>query len=146
VPDACRIDLDIRYLPGQDPDKIIEAVSSQPDVEVVRVFHREPIVVARDNHFVQVLQEAVSKVTPLRESIAVGRDGTSDVISFLKAGVPGVEFGPSGDGHHGPEEWVSIESLERYREVLVEFVSLIGRRLCKPPLQEGAVLPLEIHP
>jgi succinyl-diaminopimelate desuccinylase len=143
VPDACRIDLDIRYLPGQDPDQIIEAVGSQPDVEVVRVFHREPIVVARDNHFVQVLQEAVSKVTPLRESIAVGRDGTSDVISFLKAGVPGVEFGPSGEGHHGPEEWVSIESLERYREVLVEFVSLIGHRLRKPPLQAGPAPPLD---
>jgi succinyl-diaminopimelate desuccinylase len=92
---------------------------------------------------VQVLQEAVSKVTPLRESIAVGRDGTSDVISFLKAGVPGVEFGPSGDGHHGPEEWVSIESLERYREVLVEFVSLIGHRLRKPPLQAGPAPPLD---
>ncbi len=144
VPDSCRIDLDIRYLPGQDPDQIIEAVGSQPDVEIVRVFHREPIVVARDNHYVQVLQEAVSKVTALGESIAVGRDGTSDVISFLKAGVPGVEFGPSGDGHHGPEEWVSIESLDSYREALVEFVTLIPHRLREPGgLQRGAVPPFD---
>ena len=48
VPDACPIDLDIRYLPGQDPDEIIEAVGSQPDAEIAKVFHREPIVVARD--------------------------------------------------------------------------------------------------
>ena len=145
VPDHCRIDLDIRYLPGQDPGQIIEAVGSQADVDIVKVFHREPIVVARDNHFVQVLQEAVSKVTPLRDSIAVGRDGTSDVISFLNAGVPGVEFGPSGDGHHGPEEWVSIESLDSYREALVEFVTLIPQRAQEPPgrLPEGAVPPLD---
>ena len=79
------------------------------------MFHREPIIVARDEPHVQVLAEAVSKTTPVQESIAVGRDGTSDVISFLNAGMPGVEFGPVGDGHHGPEEWVSIESLDQYR-------------------------------
>jgi len=139
VPDHCRIDLDIRYLPGQDPDQIIEAVGSQPGVEIVKVFHRKPIVVSRDDHFVQVLQEAVSKVTP--SSIAVGRDGTSDVISFLNAGVPGVEFGPSGDGHHGPDEWVSIESLGSYRQALVEFVGLIPHRVSRP-LGDTAVSPL----
>jgi succinyl-diaminopimelate desuccinylase len=90
------------------------------------VFHREPIVVDRDNEYVRLLADAVSTVTPLEDSIAVGRDGTSDVISFLNAGVPGVEFGPTGDGHHGPEEWVSVESLTQYRQALVEFVRRIG--------------------
>ena len=135
VPDQCLIELDIRYLPGQDPEQILEAVGSQPGTEITKVFHREPIVVSRDDHYVQVLAEAVSKVTPLGDSIAVGRDGTSDVISFLNAGMPGVEFGPSGDGHHGPEEWVSIESLGSYRQALVEFVKLIPQRSRKPELR-----------
>ena len=29
VPDACAIDLDIRYLPGQDPDEILAAIGAQ---------------------------------------------------------------------------------------------------------------------
>jgi succinyl-diaminopimelate desuccinylase len=33
-----------------------------------------------------------------------------------------VEFGPSGAGHHGPDEWVSISSLARYRQALSDFV------------------------
>ena len=37
-------------------------------------------------------------------------------------GVPAVEFGPIGGGHHGPEEWVSISSLARYRQALGDFV------------------------
>ncbi|MBA3298871.1 MAG: M20/M25/M40 family metallo-hydrolase [Thermoleophilaceae bacterium] len=135
VPDTCAIDLDIRYLPGQDADEILADIGAQQDSEVTKVFHREPIVVARDEPYVQILAEAVCGVTPLRESIAVGRDGTSDVISFLNAGMPGVEFGPSGDGHHGPEEWVSIESLAQYRRALVEFVNLIPQRLRKPALK-----------
>jgi succinyl-diaminopimelate desuccinylase len=39
--------------------------------------------------------------------------------------VPAVECGPVGAGHHGPEEWVSIRSLEDYRRSLVEFVNLL---------------------
>ncbi|MGI8945011.1 MAG: M20 family metallopeptidase [Thermoleophilaceae bacterium] len=135
VPDTCAIDLDIRYLPGQDPDQILADIGRVADTRVSKVFHREPIIVSREEPYVQILAEAVSEVTPLSESIAVGRDGTSDVISFLKAGMPGVEFGPSGDGHHGPEEWVSIESLAQYRRALVAFVSLIPRRLPRPELK-----------
>ena len=135
VPDACAVDLDIRYLPGQDPDEILAAIGSQLDTEVTKVFHREPIVVSRDEPYVQVLAEAVSNVCPVKESIAVGRDGTSDVISFLNAGIPGVEFGPIGDGHHGPEEWVSIESLDQYRRALVEFVNLIPKSARRPDLK-----------
>ena len=44
--------------------------------------------------------------------MSVGRDGASDAVSFLRVGVPAVEFGPVGAGHHGPEEWVSVSSLD----------------------------------
>ena len=53
-------------------------------------------------------RQAASRLTD-GESLSVGRDGASDAVSFLKAGVPAVEFGPTGGGHHGPDEWVSIE-------------------------------------
>ncbi len=56
------------------------------------------------------------------EALSVGRDGASDAISFLEAGIPAVEFGPDGGGHHGPEEWVSISSLAAYRQALGDFV------------------------
>ena len=54
--------------------------------------------------------------------MSVGRDGASDAASFLEAGIPAVEFGPAGAGHHGPEEWVSLSSLARYRRALGDFV------------------------
>jgi succinyl-diaminopimelate desuccinylase len=135
VPDFCALDVDIRYLPGQDPDEILAAIGKLDGAEVTNVFHRVPIVVDRENPYVQMLAEAVSSVIPLKESIAVGRDGTSDVISFLEAGVPGVEFGPIGEGHHGPEEWVSVESLGMYRDALVGFVTAIPRMEKAPDLR-----------
>ena len=123
VPDRCVIDIDIRYLPGQDPEKIQQEIASLGDVEARRVFHRQPILVEASNPYVQLLARAIEEGTAA-EKISVGRDGTSDAISFLEAGVPAVEFGPVGAGHHGPEEWVSISSLERYRKALVNFVDL----------------------
>jgi succinyl-diaminopimelate desuccinylase len=123
VPDRCVIDLDIRYLPGQDAGRILQEIAALPGVEARKVFHRPPILVEASNAYVQLLAQAIKEGTPA-ELISVGRDGTSDAISFLEAGVPAVEFGPTGAGHHGPEEWVSISSLERYRKALVEFADL----------------------
>jgi succinyl-diaminopimelate desuccinylase len=126
VPDLCAMDVDVRYLPGQNPQEILSQVRALPDVEVTKVFTRDPAMVERSNPYVQLLASAVAEGTPA-ERISVGRDGASDAISFIEAGVPAVEFGPEGAGHHGPEEWVSIPSLSRYRTALVEFVHLIGQ-------------------
>jgi succinyl-diaminopimelate desuccinylase len=130
VPDLCVIDVDVRYLPGQDPEEIRAAVEAFPDVHVAKVFHRQPAIVERDDPYVQALGTAIARVAePTSERLGVGRDGASDAISFIEAGVPAVECGPSGDGHHGPEEWVSIRSLSQYRAALVEFVSLLPAHL-----------------
>jgi succinyl-diaminopimelate desuccinylase len=129
VPDRCAIDVDVRYLPGQDAEQILASVRGLPDARVTRVFHREPVTVPRENPFVQVLGQAIAQVAPVAERISIGRHGASDVISFLEAGIPAVEFGPIGDGHHGPDEWVSIESLEQYRRALVGFAGLLPQGL-----------------
>jgi succinyl-diaminopimelate desuccinylase len=130
VPDLCAIDVDVRYLPGQDADAIRQSIDELPDVSVVKVFHRKPAMVERENPYVQALGEAIARVAPPDgDQISVGRDGASDAISFLEAGVPAVECGPVGAGHHGPEEWVSVRSLSDYRRALVEFVNLLPARL-----------------
>jgi succinyl-diaminopimelate desuccinylase len=127
VPDRCTIDLDIRYLPGQDPDAILANIAAMPDIEATAFFRREPVIVERTNPYVMLLAEAVAG-SPA-ETISVGRDGASDITSWLRHGVPGVEFGPIGAGHHGPEEWVSVHSLELYRAALVDFVHRIPARM-----------------
>ncbi len=126
VPDECIMDVDIRYLPGQDPAEILRQIDQIADIDVRRTFHRVPAYVSRRNPYVLALCEAVRAHTS-GESMSVGRDGASDAISFIEAGVPAVEFGPVGGGHHGPEEWVSVSSLETYRRALGDFFVRLGR-------------------
>ena len=129
VPDTCVIDVDIRYLPGQDPDALLEQVRAMPGVSATALLMRPPATVDRASPFVQGLREAAARQASDGETMSVGRDGASDVVSFLRAGVPAVEFGPVGAGHHGPEEWVSIPSLEGYRRALESFLTAVPERL-----------------
>jgi succinyl-diaminopimelate desuccinylase len=128
VPDRCVIDVDIRYLPGQDPSEIMAEVRDLPGVEANALLTRPPAIVDRDSAFVQALRDAASEHHH-GEPMSVGRDGASDAVSFLRVGVPAVEFGPVGAGHHGPEEWVSVSSLETYRQALESFLRAIPDRL-----------------
>jgi succinyl-diaminopimelate desuccinylase len=128
VPDRCAIDVDIRYLPDQDPADVLEQIRGLADAEATALFTRPPAVVDRDSSFVRGLREAASAYHG-GEPMSVGRDGASDAVSFLRVGVPAVEFGPVGEGHHGPGEWVSISSLEAYGQTLDSFLRAIPGRL-----------------
>jgi succinyl-diaminopimelate desuccinylase len=128
VPDRCAIDVDIRYLPDQDPATIVEQVRGLPDAEVTQLFTRPPAVVDRNLPFVRALRSAASAHHD-GEPMSVGRDGASDAVSFLRVGVPAVEFGPVGDGHHGPAEWVSVSSLNAYQQTLEGFLRNLPDRL-----------------
>jgi succinyl-diaminopimelate desuccinylase len=128
VPDIAVIDVDVRHLPEQDPEAILEEVRSVPGANVVSTFRRPPATVDPESVFVKALCEAAGRHHS--EGVtSIGRDGASDAVSFLRAGIPAVEFGPVGAGHHGPEEWVSVESLAAYRRAIVDFVGELPTRL-----------------
>jgi len=124
VPDQCVIDIDVRYLPEQDPDAILEEIKAMPDTTVTSTFRREPVLVDVESPYVQALIETIRQHHD-DELTSVGRDGASDAVSFIRVGVPAVEFGPVGGGHHGPEEWVSVSSLAAYRRALCEFAAAL---------------------
>jgi succinyl-diaminopimelate desuccinylase len=124
VPDTCVIDVDIRYLPEQEEEQILAQIEGLPDSRVISTFTRPPVEVDPDSAFVRALCAATSAHHD-GDVTGVGRDGASDAISFIRAGVPAVEFGPSGAGHHGPDEWVSLASLGAYRRALCDFATAL---------------------
>jgi succinyl-diaminopimelate desuccinylase len=101
VPDRCTYDLDVRFLPNQDPEEIVRQIRSvdlPADVEVL--FYREPTYVTRQNPYVKALREVSARH---------------------------FRGNPVGGGHHGPNEYVVISSLETYRQMIVQFVQIVGR-------------------
>jgi succinyl-diaminopimelate desuccinylase len=126
--DRPAIDVDIRYLPDQDPADLLEQVKGLGTAEVEQLFTRPPAVVDRELPYVRALCEAAGTHHDGAPT-SVGRDGASDAVSFLRVGVPAVEFGPLGEGHHGPEEWVSVSSLHTYQQTLETFLRSLPDRV-----------------
>jgi succinyl-diaminopimelate desuccinylase len=128
VPDLATIAVDVRYLPGQDPGDILAQVRAIPGIDVARTFIHPAVGVSRHDPYVRGLCDAARRSIQ-GEVTSVGRDGASDAASFIEAGISAVEFGPTGGGHHGPDEWVSLRSLAEYRRALAEFVRALPTAL-----------------
>jgi succinyl-diaminopimelate desuccinylase len=143
VPDRCTMAVDVRYLPGQDPVEILAQVRAISEIEVTRTFIHPPVTVARTNPYVRALRDAVSRSAEDHETMSVGRDGASDAASFIEAGIPAVEFGPAGAGHHGPQEWVSLSSMARYRRALSDFVRALPIWLEQPQAGDPGLRAIE---
>jgi succinyl-diaminopimelate desuccinylase len=124
VPDACRMDVDIRYLPTQDPAEVLRQVRTL-DPEAAQLYH-VPAAHQNPHHdLVRLLRHVVREHRDGR-ALGVGRHGASDAVLFLERGIPSVEFGPTGAGHHGPDEHVDIGSLATYRRILVGFAHALA--------------------
>ena len=119
VPDHCLMHVDVRYLPGQDPDEILRQARDVGAASVEVAIARPPADTDPAHPLVAALVDCASRHDS--SATSVGRDGASDAVAFLKVGVPAVEFGPRGAGHHGPDEYVEIPSLMAYRQAIREF-------------------------
>lgn len=121
VPDYCVIDVDIRFLPNQKPEQIREQIRGLCPARIEDIIVLPPVDPGTDSVWIKRLVDVASRHQE-GPVLSVGRDGASDAVSFIRAGIPAVEFGPTGAGHHGPEEWVSVSSLEAYHRALKDFL------------------------
>ena len=111
-PTAARSTSTSATCPTRTPATILAQIRAIPDLDDRQGLHpRAGDRVAHATRTCCALREAVGRRVE-GEALSVGRDGASDAVSFLEAGIPAVEFGPVGAGHHGPEEWVSVSSLD----------------------------------
>jgi acetylornithine deacetylase len=79
---------------------------------------REPFEIAADDPFVEVVRDAIGGSPP-----AVGVSYWADSAFIAAAGIPTVLFGPSGEGAHAVEEWVSIPDTVACTDVLTAVAS-----------------------
>lgn len=127
VPDSCMISLDIRYLPGQNPQDILKSISKVAPETKITVVAQEPAVETNpENKYVEQLK--INTETILGRKVKLfGQDGSADTRFYTELKIPAVEFGPVGANHHGPEEYVVIESLYVFKKILKQFIMNIDK-------------------
>ena len=136
IPDRCKATFDIRLLPGQDADRILQQVveildgikKSDPDFRYeMRVLKkRVPTQVPVDHPFVRTVAECVKEVSG-KEAVLRGHEMTSDQ-SYIRgtAGVVSVHVGPGNLTAHKPDEHIDIWQIKDAAQI---YAKVAGRIL-----------------
>jgi acetylornithine deacetylase len=134
-PDRCTIGLERRTLPGEDGPAVEGEVAAlleecrRADPELTArsrtLLVREPFEIAETEPIVAAAREASAEVLGSPAPL-YGASYWADSAFIAAAGIPTVLFGPSGEGAHAVEEWVSIPDTVAVARTLVG----VARRVC----------------
>jgi acetylornithine deacetylase len=127
VPDHCRIEVDRRLIPGEDPQQALDQFlaflrpQEPPDefpFECSRPWLSAPALDPRGSEeLVQRLGQAIDSVVGAHRVTPVPY-GT-DASTIARAGIPAVVFGPGDIAQaHTRDEWVSLDQVEQASEIL----------------------------
>ncbi len=122
IPDDCEVWLDIRYIPKDKKTILSKIKKLVPKDFKIQVLANEPcLFVENDNEYIQQLKTIDEEITN-QKVVLYGAQGSSDSRHFTEVGCNGIEFGPIGGGIGSDEEWIDIQSLEQYTQILKKFL------------------------
>lgn len=126
TPEDCSILVDIRFVPEETIEDIHELLTSisPPGTEIVVVAHGESAYTQRTHPDVNALAQSIQAITGVNASFH-RMHGSSDMRHHTKYGAGGVKVGVKGYGLHTAEEYVEIESLQAYADILTNFLESI---------------------
>jgi len=129
VPEECRIEIDRRSIPGEDPQEILQetmgAVRSRLDFDLETSppwLISPPLSDADNGPLAKALLDSIQSFAGPRRSLGVAY-GT-DAAAISAAGVPCVVFGPGSIAQaHTADEWLPIEELTAASDILFHFAA-----------------------
>ena len=134
-PGRCVVGLERRTLPGDTAASVAAELDALLDrcraadpalvAEHRTLLVREPFEVPRDAEIAAAVGAAAESVTGAPRPVS-GASYWADAAFIAAAGVPTVMFGPSGDGAHALEEWVSVDATE----AVVHTLTATARAFC----------------
>lgn len=130
--ERCVLQVERRTLPGETPAAVLQEIAdiikrSGERAEIRTVLDRPALVCDREADIAVSVRESARSVTG-RAPEEVGVGYWMDAALFAAAGVPTVNYGPSGAGAHEAVEWVDLDSVISCAQVLIETAHRFLRR------------------
>ena len=121
VPDSCEAEIDIRYLPNQNRQEIIDELKEliselkredyQIDAEIDIIRYRSSVEISKAEKVIQTIMEAFGEVMGNHPEFR-GMVTPADSEYLVNAGIPSVMFGPGADQlAHTTNEWIAIDEI-----------------------------------
>lgn len=126
VPDSCKIEIDRRLLPGEDPIEaprdmaayLLEATDMKVPFKISEPWLHAPALGSeRSTEVIQRLGDAIRSAGIQSECVAVPY--CTDASTIARGGIPSVVFGPGDIARaHTSDEWVPLDEVETASEIL----------------------------
>lgn len=129
VPNYAELTLDMRFIDDAHYDrkrKHVLAIVKKHDLLIETIADVPPA--KTDLEHPLVAEFVKTAETVLGKPIGTTRShGSSDARYFHAACIPTILIRPPGGGHHGDEEWIDIEGLEKFYEILKAYVLKVAK-------------------
>lgn len=127
---ACRLQIERRTLPGETPEEVVREIegvirSVGEEAGVACRFARSPSTCDPQQTIAECVRRAAQSVTGATPR-DIGVPYWMDAAIFAEAGIPAVDYGPSGAGAHEAVEWVDVDSVVTCARVLFAAAKLHG--------------------
>ncbi len=132
IPHECTLTVDYRTVPGETPEdvrkavekEVVRSVDGKYDVEVRVKSASRATVVDTDSFIVKAARRA-ARAAGLPGGLRF-KMGHCDIDYLVhEAGLDAVILGPKGGNIHGPDEWVSVESVRRCAEAYLKCAKIM---------------------
>lgn len=128
IPDYCESWLDVRYVPEDSVNIVNNLKKLLPKEFNLTIIIKEPALSTdENNHYLKLLKTTIKQTTKKQVRILCA-NGSSDARHFARIDCPAIEFGPSGGGMGTDNEWVDISSLEKYYQILKNFLISLTKK------------------
>ena len=123
IPNVAEMTLNIRYTTEEDYEKIIAKAKEVTGLDVETTpHHSQPMYTDENNPLIQKLMDEMRVAFPDHKIGTSRMNGATDARHLVKLGIPlGIIGLPGGDAH-GPNEWQSLSGIEKYAELLTNFI------------------------
>lgn len=122
--ERCTLRVERRTLPGETPEQVLSEIAdvireAGEEAEMRVLLDRPPLICDREVAIARAVRDGAAAVTGrVPEEAGVGY--WMDAAIFAAAGIPTVNYGPTGFGAHEAVEWVELDSVLSCARVLVE--------------------------
>jgi len=130
VADRCEFEVDLRFLPGMEAQKILLAIKkvfarTKIHFTIQAQDIQQPYEIDRRHPLVESLKKA--SIGIVRRSDIKGSEGATVITFFKKKDIPAVATGFGAKGcAHTTDEYVRINDLYRGSQVLERFIKIFG--------------------
>lgn len=127
VPDSASGMIDIRIADDwESPEKVLQAIRKiikQTNGASIQDISQSAVTkIEKSNPDLQRLNTIARKHVSSKKNFYFRNPGTNDTRYAVAVGIPGVSFGPVGANFHAQNEFVEIDSIEKFYVILHEFI------------------------